>query len=58
MPEARTPCKFTRSNARDAPGKMTLEKVGPDSHTLIFHFPSSLFLVKVSLPFLPSFFLE
>jgi len=32
MPGARTPGKFTRSNARDAPGKMTLEKVGPGSH--------------------------
>jgi len=28
MPGARTPGKFTRSNARDAPGKMTSKKVG------------------------------
>jgi hypothetical protein len=32
MPGASTPGKFARSNARDAPGKMTLEMVGPDSH--------------------------
>jgi len=29
---ARTPDKFTRSNVRDAPWQMTLEKVGPDYH--------------------------
>jgi len=28
MSEARTPHKFTKSNAKDAHGKMTLEKVG------------------------------
>jgi len=29
MPGARTPGKFARSNARDAPGKMSLENTGP-----------------------------